>query len=203
MHGDTALKRTPKAFTLIELLVVIAIIAVLAALLLPSLTAAKDRSKSARCMSNVRQIATGAIAMFGELKEALPYRGPNCEDYGAAAEQLMPSVKDTVRVFDCPANPGNQKYANCRFPESMTNFTDYAFNPLVASCGNQKRKQSGVIEASQVAYVYDFPYDARESRPRAHKGGINVGYLDGHGLWLSDDKMFTPSNFLYRGHIYR
>jgi len=53
---EIASRETNRAFTLIELLVVIAIIAILAALLLPALSAAKQRAKSAGCLNNMKQI---------------------------------------------------------------------------------------------------------------------------------------------------
>jgi prepilin-type N-terminal cleavage/methylation domain-containing protein len=61
-----------RAFTLIELLVVIGIIAVLIAILLPALNAARRQANTAKCASNMRQLALAVLSYTVSNKNALP-----------------------------------------------------------------------------------------------------------------------------------
>jgi len=62
-----------KGFTLIELLVVIAIIAILAALLLPALSSAKQTGWQAACVNNQRQLNIAYVEFAGDHENRFPY----------------------------------------------------------------------------------------------------------------------------------
>jgi prepilin-type N-terminal cleavage/methylation domain-containing protein/prepilin-type processing-associated H-X9-DG protein len=64
-----------RGFTLIELLVVIAVIAVLAGLMLPALSKAKEAGRGAVCKSNLRQLSLGMLLYADDNEQYLPWPG--------------------------------------------------------------------------------------------------------------------------------
>jgi prepilin-type N-terminal cleavage/methylation domain-containing protein len=107
-------------FTLVELLVVIAIIAILAAMILPALTSAKEKARRAQCISNLHQVGVG-LRMYGDdNKDRLPYHSEGSgtwfwDLHRQHAELLLRMTGGSAarsgnrKIFYCPGQGGQYK----------------------------------------------------------------------------------------------
>lgn len=142
------------AFTLVELLVVIAIIALLAALLLPALSRARDKAQAVICLNNNHQLVTATTLYAMDANDALPPNGDDDNDLDgevywidgnmanyldawktanladAGYNKLAPyTARQAPGIYKCPGDQSTVDISGVRFPRIRS----YSMNAAVGT----------------------------------------------------------------------
>ena len=192
------------AFTLIELLVVIAIIAILAAMLMPALQQARERGRTASCISNMKQLGL-AVQMyqrdFNDWSMPFDFLGSSTT-WGTGLLRYKYTIH---KALDCPTYSGGAPNPalslNSAKEWTVSAYSPYGYNYRWLGGGQNEQlpKVSSFKYASKLLMVtsnYDNQsfqrgyYYINSSKPGAtstsgvpyarHSGEVNILYADGH-----------------------
>lgn len=169
--------RDAAGFTLIELLVVIAIIAILAAILFPVFAQAREKARSASCLSNEKQLLLGGMQYVQDYDETMPggvqsYGGGLYSGNNVVWFQLIQPYAKNTGVFRCASDDGTQA-------------TWFSVNPSVVNY------RSSYLVNVNLGPIYSGPgpaYPAESSLPQIKSPATTVYFCDGAAAYDATKK---------------